>query len=63
MAGYSIVGGRKVHYTVISSDQSLDGIHQTGFEVIGCTVVINGTLQGSMSMARGATVIVNGNNQ
>lgn len=63
MTGYSMVGGRKVPNTVITSDQSLDGIHKTGFEVIGCTVVINGTLQGSLSMAGGATVIVKGNNQ
>lgn len=63
MAGYSIVDGRKVPFTVITSDQSLDGVHKTGFEIAGCTVVINGTIQGSISMTKGATVIVNGANQ
>ncbi|WP_124412338.1 hypothetical protein [Pseudomonas synxantha] len=63
MAGYSIVNGRKVPFTVITSDQSLDGVHKTGFEIVGCTVVINGTIQGSISMTNGATVIINGVNQ
>lgn len=63
MAGYSIINGRKVPFTVITSDRSLDGVHKTGFEITGCTVVINGTIQGSISITNGATVIVNGVNQ
>jgi hypothetical protein len=63
MAGYSIVDGHRVPFTVITSDQSLEGVHKTGFEVVGCTVVINGKNQGSIAMSNGATVIVNGVNQ
>ena len=63
MAGYSIVDGRKVPFTVITSDQSLDGVHKTGFEIVGCTVVVNGKIQGSIAMINGSVVSVNGINQ
>jgi hypothetical protein len=63
MAGYNIVDGRKVPNTIVTSDETLYGVHSGGIEIAGCTFTINGTLQGSLSVTDGAIVIVNGINQ
>ncbi|MDH2244431.1 hypothetical protein N5J70_21045 [Pseudomonas sp. GD03909] len=63
MAGYDIIDGMRVPRTILTTNQILSGRHQGSITVIGCTLVINGTLQGSLSVESGGEVLVEGTQQ
>ncbi|MBH3372864.1 MULTISPECIES: hypothetical protein [Pseudomonas] len=63
MAGYDIIDGVRVSGTTFTKDQVLIGRHQGSITVSGCTLVIGGTLQGSLSVEEGGNVLIEGSHQ
>lgn len=63
MAGYDIIDGIRVPGTTFTQDEVLLGRHQGSITVSGCTLVISGTLQGSLSVENGGLVLIAGKQQ
>lgn len=63
MAGYDIIDGVRVPGTTLTKNQVLLGTHQGSIKVVGCTLVISGTLQGSLSVESGGEVLIEGTHQ
>lgn len=63
MAGYDIIDGVRVPGLTITQNQVLYGTHRGSITVSGCTLVISGTLQGSLSVENGGEVLIEGAQQ
>lgn len=63
MAGYDIIDGIRVPGLTLTQNQVLYGTHQGSITVSGCTLVIRGTLQGSLSVENGGEVLIEGTQQ
>ncbi len=60
MTDYDIIDGRRVPGTVITSDQIITDTHNGSVHVVGCELVISGTLNGSLKVSDGGVVRVLG---
>lgn len=63
MAIYDIIDGVRVPGLTLTENQVLHGTHRGSITVSGCTLVIKGTLQGSLSVENGGEVLIEGTQQ
>jgi cytoskeletal protein CcmA (bactofilin family) len=61
--GNDIINGREVAPLVVSGDRVLAGVHQGTVHVEGGHFELRGTLQGTLSVYRGATASISGTQQ
>ncbi|SDG86028.1 hypothetical protein SAMN05216588_101216 [Pseudomonas flavescens] len=60
MDSYDIIDGRKVPQLTITSDTVISDKHQGSIKVVGCQLTILGTVNGSISVYQGGSVIIQG---
>ncbi len=57
---YDFIDGQKVPPTEITSDTHLVGVHRGTVKVLAGELILSGTLQGTLSVSRGASVLISG---